>query len=226
MTEMIYSGRDNLIAMRAAKRYNAAIVEIVEQAICGPRVIDFGAGEGLFADLIGRRHPPPLCVESDKCLRDELATRGFAVADTLAALPTGEFDFAYTLNVLEHIEDDRQVLRDLRRCLRPGGCLFVFVPACPVLFGPMDRHVGHVRRYRKAELREKLDAAGFSVDSLAYFDSIGFLAALAHRMLARGGEISPGSVAWYDQWVFPLSRRIDTALKPLVGKNLVAVAHR
>lgn len=225
MTEILYSGRDNLIAMRAANRYNAAIVKMVEQAICGPRVIDFGAGEGLFADIVRQRHASPVCVESDNHLRSELAARGFTVAEMLSALPTGEFDFAYSLNVLEHIENDGQVLRDLRRCLRPGGRLLVFVPACPVLFGPMDRHVGHVRRYRKAELSEKLGTAGFSVDSLAYFDSIGFLAALVHRMLARGGAVSPSSVAWYDHWVFPLSRRIDILLKPLVGKNLVAVAH-
>lgn len=224
MSEIGYTGRDNLSAMHAAKHYNAAILQVIEQAICGTRVIDFGAGDGLFADLVARRHAAPLCVEADHDLRQQLRTRGLDVCDTLATLASGRFDFAYSLNVLEHIDDDGAILRELRRCLRPGGRVLIFVPAFPLLYGAMDRQVGHVRRYRKLELGEKLSAAGFSVERLVYFDSLGFMAALAHRLLARNGAISPNSVAWYDRWIFPLSARMDKVLNRLIGKNLIAVA--
>ncbi len=61
------------------------------------------------------------------------------------------------LNVLEHLEDDRMVLRQMRQLLQPGGRLLLLVPAHPVLFNGIDESVHHYRRYTARELREKLE---------------------------------------------------------------------
>ncbi len=64
-------------------------------------------------------------------------------------------------NVLEHIEDDRATLADMFAVLRRAGASILLVPALARLYGTLDEHLRHFRRYEKAELEEKLAAAGF-----------------------------------------------------------------
>jgi 2-polyprenyl-3-methyl-5-hydroxy-6-metoxy-1,4-benzoquinol methylase len=74
-------------------------------------------------------------------------------------------------DVLEHIDDDAETLRFLRSVVEPGGHLVLTVPAHPFLFDEMDVLAHHRRRYRRSELREKLQAAGFEVRLLTHFMS-------------------------------------------------------
>src|SRR5262249_7390643 len=74
-------------------------------------------------------------------------------------------------DVLEHIDDDAGTLRFLRTILEPGGYLVLTVPAHPFLLDEMDVLAPHRRRYRRSELREKLEAAGFDVRRLTHFMS-------------------------------------------------------
>jgi hypothetical protein len=90
----------------------------------------------------------------------------------------------------------------------------------------MDRAVGHVRRYRKRELRELVLGAGFRVTDCRYVDSLGFFAALAYRAVSRSGRLRPASVERYDRFVFPLSRVVDRLAARWVGKNLLLEARR
>jgi hypothetical protein len=67
--------------------------------------------------------------------------------------------------------------------------------------------------------------ADFEVVSLRYFDSFGFLAALAIRLLEKFGlfEYSAGTVGLYDRRIFPISRIGDRIFGSILGKNLYCV---
>jgi SAM-dependent methyltransferase len=135
------------------------------------------------------------------------------------------FDLIYSINVLEHIQDDLAVLRLLYKCLKDGGRLKVLVPAFKLLYGRMDEHVGHVRRYSRGALNALLKDAGFESAELCYFDSIGFFASLLYKLTGGRGDIDPADVSKYDRYVFPLSARLDEAFfKRALGKNLMAGA--
>ena len=224
-SETTYSGRDNLEAMKQATRYNDFLVNLVRTNAVGNTVLDHGAGAGTFAKPIARAGQSVLCMEPDENLRAELAESGLDVAASLGDVASRSVDSAYTLNVLEHIEDDAGAVAELYRCLRPGGRLFVYVPAFEVLFSQMDRHVGHFRRYRRPMLVSLLKEAGFNVGSARYVDSLGFLATLVYRLVGdRSGSVSSGQVALYDSIVFPVSRVIDFIVAGSFGKNLAVVA--
>jgi len=81
----------------------------------------------------------------------------------------GEFDVAGAFDVIEHIEDDRAVLRALREALVPGGGLLLTVPQHPYLWSEYDVHARHVRRYRATDLRAKLVEAGFEIVKMTSF---------------------------------------------------------
>ena len=223
-----YSGHENLETMAAALRYNGWLTALVARHAgeCR-RILDFGAGTGIFAASLAARGYDVVAVEPDATLRGAIAARGIGVVDSLESVAPASFGFAYSLNVLEHIDDDVGVLRALHATLRPGGTLLLYVPAFPLLTTSMDRAVGHVRRYLRAELQSKLAAAGFEGARLRYADSLGFFATLAFKTADPGdGRIRLRPLVFYDRAVFPVSRRIDAITGRWFGKNLYAVARR
>ena len=206
-----YSGTANLEVMAEAVRYNAFLNAWVYGGVSGAAaVLDFGAGLGTFARALSARGLSVRCVEPDAAQRAVIAEAGLPVHASLQEVQPAALDLVYTLNVLEHIEDDLQALADIRRVLRHGGRLFVYVPAFQCLYSSMDQRVGHVRRYRKAELVEKLRQAGYRVSRAEYVDSLGFLAAWVYKTTDRsGGHLNLRALAFYDRWCFPVSRWLD-----------------
>ncbi len=225
-TGFTYSGVDNLEAMQHANNYNRYLTEVVKRYVDGSDVLDFGAGAGTFADPVSHNRARVCCLEPDATLRAQLAADGFETFAELSAVPHHSLDSIYTLNVLEHIEDDRGTLQALGACLRDNGRLLVYVPAFSVLYSAMDQKVGHFRRYSRTDLVEKLEAAGFKIRHARYVDSLGFLVTLLYKLVDRrgSGSISPGSVKIYDRFVFPLSLWVDRLTGGRFGKNLLVVA--
>jgi SAM-dependent methyltransferase len=76
---------------------------------------------------------------------------------------TAEFDVIGAFDVVEHIEQDSQVLHEIYRALKPGGGAMFTVPQHPWLWSDQDERACHVRRYCRHELADKLAQAGFQV---------------------------------------------------------------
>jgi SAM-dependent methyltransferase len=223
-----YSGRDNLVAMREAHRYNAYLHGlIVQHAPPSGTWLDFGAGGGQFAIPLQKAGNDVVALEVDPVLAASIAAKGVLTRNSLDEVAEESISYVYTLNVLEHISDDAQALRHLYRKLKPGGKLLIYVPAFQQLYSSMDTLVGHYRRYEKGPLREMVAKAGFTVESAGYADSLGYFASLVYKWLPqRDGTITPGSVALYDRWAFPISRLMDRFLWRWLGKNVYLVARK
>lgn len=228
MSPTDYSGRDNLEVMKDAINYNKYLSDlIVISAKTNEVICDFGAGSGTFCLPLAAAGYHVICVETDPVLSASLASEGMTVLNDLQQAEDGSIDYIYSLNVLEHIEDDAGVAELWYRKLRPGGRLTVYVPAFQVLFSSMDHKVGHIRRYSKDELCEKLSGAGFDISESNYADSIGFFATLVYKLIGKSdGTINKKTLMFYDRWIFPLSRRLDTVTNQILGKNVYALAVR
>lgn len=221
-----YSGTDNLEVMAEAKNYNAFLNRLVEQHTTGAmHVIDFGAGIGTFAAPLQAAGRQIIAIEPDAGQRRHMESLGLRCAEDISHLEDNWADAIYTMNVLEHIEDDLAALRTLNMKLRPGGRLLIYVPAFQILFSSMDRKVGHYRRYNKNELTRKVLQAGFHIAERRYADSLGFLATLLYLWLGSDkGDINREALKLYDGAVFPVSRVIDRLASPFFGKNLYLLA--
>jgi len=160
-------------------------------------------------------------------MRRGLGERGVTAASSTSGLANASFDYVYTLNVLEHIEDHEAALRQLHDKLKPGGRLLIYVPAFPILYSSMDARVGHIRRYTRRGLVAIVKAAGFDVATVAYVDSLGFLATLVFKWLgSKDGGVNRTALKAYDRAVFPLSRLLDFITRRWFGKNLLLLATR
>ncbi len=89
-----------------------------------------------------------------------------ARATTPLPFPDASFELVCLFEVLEHLEDDAGFLREVARVLAPGGTLFFSCPVNPQYWTYYDKVVGHERRYRGSELRERVSAAGFQIDQV------------------------------------------------------------
>ena len=104
------------------------------------------------------------------------------------------FDIIGIFDVLEHIEDDQQVLEQCRKALREHGRLALTVPASPALWGPFDEFSHHRRRYVRRNLRKKLERAGFTIERATHFMFFLYPVVYALRFLkARAGRAGAGS---------------------------------
>lgn len=228
MKDSAYTGTDNLEVMREAVNYNRWLIDLVKKrARIGDRLLDFGAGVGTFAVALASAGYQVICVEPDAAQGATIAQHGLTAHVDLKSIGDETVDFAYTYNVLEHIEDDRAALAELSRKIRRGGKLLVYVPAFDVLYTSMDQKVGHVRRYRIGDLVRKVQHVGLTVREAEYVDSLGFVATLAYRALGSDtGEINRSALRAYDRFVFPVSRIVDRVARHLFGKNVLLVAER
>lgn len=135
-------------------------------------------------------------------------------------------DSAMSFNVFEHIGDDQTAMRNVCEALPTGGTFVLFVPASMKIYGPMDRQLGHHRRYTGMELRSKLERAGFQLRILRHVNSLGFFAWFVSSRLHRDGGFrgGTGAVAAYDRYVIPVVRAAERRLAPPFGQSLLAVA--
>ena len=231
----MYSGISQLSKVEEnLENYNQFIVKKILNWIPNRNrltmTMDFGAGSGSLAAIFrAETGISPICVEIDPKLTKLLREGGFKHRNNLSGI-SNYFDFAYSSNVLEHIEKDQLAINEIFNSLTPGAYFAIYVPAFELLFSKMDESVGHVRRYSKSELVKKVRNADFTIVNVEFVDSIGFFASLLARVLKFDSTSSTGSssaLRIYDRWVFPVSRTLDLlGFKRILGKNLFLVARK
>jgi SAM-dependent methyltransferase len=198
---------------------------IIEENGC---ILEFGAGTGFLAELFRSQYQiEPDCIELDPSLVTLVKSKQFRCFQFLRET-SQDYAAIYTSNVLEHIEDDEAILRELYDSLIPGGVIGIYVPAHPILYSMMDKEIGHIRRYTRSELKNKVQDAGFTIQSLTYDDFIGFFASLFVKIVGykNGAKLgSKNSLIFYDKIIYPVSRTLDfVGFRHILGKNLILVA--
>jgi 2-polyprenyl-3-methyl-5-hydroxy-6-metoxy-1,4-benzoquinol methylase len=129
------------------------------------------------------------------------------------------------IDVLEHIEHDRDELRAAARRLKPGGTIVVMSPAHQSLFTPFDAAIGHFRRYNRRQL-EALTPPNTRLVRMRYLDSVGLTLTLGNRLLLHSSSPSARQVLFWDRCCIPIARRLDPLLGGRLGKSIFAVWRR
>jgi SAM-dependent methyltransferase len=130
-------------------------------------------------------------------------------------------DTVVCLNVLEHVEDDLQGLRNIHGALTPGGRAIILVPQDQKLYGPLDAALGHFRRYSKEELRGRMEQAGFRVDAILDFNRISRPGWYLNGKVFRRAKLGRYQLRLFDRLVW-LWRRIDASL-PWPATSIIGI---
>jgi SAM-dependent methyltransferase len=140
------------------------------------------------------------------------------------ALRRERIDTIVCLNVLEHIEEDAASLADFASVLEPGGRLVLLVPAMPALYGSLDVHLNHFRRYDRAPLGELVTRAGFDVQTLRYLNRPGVFGWWLNSRVLKRRVLPRGQLAAF-RWIQPLLR-LEENSDPSFGMSLLVLATR
>jgi SAM-dependent methyltransferase len=154
----------------------------------GMSLLDVGCGTGALLEALAGRYQAVGLEPSERAV-EFCRLRGLSMVrqgTPETYVPPRRFDLATMFDVLEHIPDDAGTLRRIHGFLTPGGHLLLTVPAYRFLWSPQDDAVHHLRRYTLRPLRALVEAAGFTVLHMTFFNTLLFPAALVRRLTARG----------------------------------------
>ena len=161
-----------------------------------PRILDIGCGTGGNLETLsgfGQAEGVDISIEAlDFCRARGLNNVREGAAETLP-YESESFDLVTGLDVVEHLDDDVSGLREMRRVLRPGGRMLLFVPAFMFLWGVQDDVSHHRRRYTLSELKQKLQQAGMNVERASYANISFFGPILLGRLFMRVSGLRPAS---------------------------------
>ncbi|MFZ4289098.1 class I SAM-dependent methyltransferase [Variovorax sp. HJSM1_2] len=124
-----------------------------------------------------------------------------------------EFDVIGAFDVIEHIEEDQQVLSQMYDALKPGGRILITVPQHSWLWSETDEYACHVRRYSAAELHSKIELAGFKIERSTSFVSLLLPAMMASRL---GKRKEKEEHAFDPLAEFNISSRLNAALEQVL----------
>lgn len=159
----------------------------------GLRVLDVGCGAGNMIHHLSRygrvigidNNPIPLKIALQRGYDARLAS-----AEDVP-FHAESFDMVAALDLIEHCDDDVQILEECYRVCTPSGLIAVTVPAFQWLWSNNDAINKHKRRYSASELRVKLQGVGFAIKRLTYNNTFIFPMAAALILARRGTEREP-----------------------------------
>ncbi len=220
-----------LLEQPSLPRYRAWEWDAVASHL-GRSVLEIGAGMGVFSEQLAGAGLERLVLgdtEDFFLARLEQIYAGRDDIEIIRVSLPGRIDLedpvesAVAMNVLEHIEDDVQALRDVAAVVVPGGTIVLWVPAYMQLYGNFDRKLGHVRRYTPRSLRGAVERAELTVRLLRPINLLGGLAWWAAVRRGRVDRANPRLARIYDSIVVPASRTIERAITPPFGQSLLCV---
>jgi SAM-dependent methyltransferase len=221
--------------MSRATRYFAWQARIAKQHL-GRRVIETGCGTGNFArHLVDRELVVSLdvveeCVERARTRFAAHPNMQFHYLDVqdpeFLSLKALRPDSIVCVNVLEHVRDDRLALEHMQQVLVPGGRAVFLLPAFASLYGPIDRNLGHFRRYSKGPWRKLAESTGFRVAHLRYFNFLGFFGWWANSRIFHREAQSESQIEIFDRFAVPVMSRVESWIEPPVGQSIYTVLEK
>ena len=161
-----------------------------------PRILDVGCGTGanlLMLSQYGDAEGVDVSEDALSFCRERGLEKVTLGAGEALPYDDATFDLVTAFDVVEHMDDDLAGLSEMRRVLRPGGRVLLFVPTFMFLWGVQDDVSNHRRRYRLPELRRVLEQAGFEIERTTYANITFFFPILLMRKLMRLTGIKPSS---------------------------------
>lgn len=217
-----YRGRHRFL-LHAIRRHLARFAPEAERF----RIIDLGGGCGGWLSYLWQHKFPvaelALADSSETALRHAALHLPESVVlyqvDLLRLQWESRWDLAFLLDVLEHIPQQEEALRQIHEAMAPGGLLFVTVPALEVFWTWNDEFAHHQRRYRRSDFRRLADACGYQLLDARYF--LFFLSPLllASR-IAAGIQFRVSSSS--EEWRRHLMEMMHKVPHPIVNSVLTA----
>jgi len=232
--EIIKGQADNSLTIN----YNKWIFDCICPYI-GNRVMDVGAGSGNFLPYLLNRE---LIVAIDVLdifidnLRRSCGSQSNVYIfkcdiqdDNIMQVSSRyNIDTVICNNVLEHVRDDLNALKNIHKILNNRGNLILVLPAFRFLYSKWDKSVGHFRRYDFKDIKEKLTISSFSIQKNFYMNVVGLFGWFLNGKILRNTPTKSCLVrrqaVFFDRYIVRPLRKLETICRPPFGQSLIIIA--
>jgi len=223
--------------LEIGKTYSKWIFSILNPFI-GKRIMEAGCGVGLMIENYLNKEFIIACDINDNYI--EVVKKRYVKIDKVNFLKLNienlskqeikslikiKLDTIISINVLEHIKNDRQAIVNFYKILPSQGHLLIFVPALPQIYGTIDEGFGHYRRYTKKEIELKIQEAGFKIREIRYFNFIGIFWWFIMGKIIKQKNL-PKATGFLLKMIVPLIQNIESIISIPVGQSLIVVAEK
>lgn len=203
------------------------------------RVLDIGTSTGTNLRMLRElsyRHVTGLDFSQDAIRFCEEKGLGPVRQGDVCAMPFADesFDLVLATDIVEHVDDDRQALKEIARVLAPGGTVLITVPAFQALWGLQDDVAQHKRRYTQKMLAEIVAGAALQMERRYYFNYLLFAPIWVARKLIHflnlrlesENRVNTRALNRILSLVFEFDIRTAPAIHPPFGVSILAIAQK
>lgn len=239
-TDLTYSreGDQNLQTIDRAQSFCDWMFSQVVPYLHG-NILEVGSGRGTYSSRVLRAFPDSHIVLSDidesyvQTLKEQ-----FGADDRVSVVKldlTQKADFAaighpvnsaFSLNVMEHIEDDVLAFNNIHDALDPGGTYVTLTPAHRWLYNCIDKAIDHYRRYDRKMMREKIARTPFRIERMFYFNFLSIAGWYVNGNIRKKSIINETAMGLFNKLV-PMLRPIEKyILRQSIGLSLITVLRK
>lgn len=221
-------------AIVEARGYNQWIINFYKDYIRGD-VLEIGVGHGSFVRYMpstitsytGFDIDPDLIKHAKKFnpgiayICGDLSDSSFE-----KRIENRKFDTILCINVLEHIPNHGQALKNMLSALKTDGAILLFVPAFMELYQDMDKLAGHERRYVVNDLKKLCEENSCILKKWSYFNSIGGFGWWLNKFRKHANLNSHSinsQIKFFEKYVLPFSKLLQKCTAKFFGQSLYAV---
>lgn len=230
--EIDLEGLETLNVIEKANKFNKWMYETIKP-YCKGRILEIGCGIGNISEFFIQDSQE--IVFSD--LRDnylEIVSKKFSNPVLKMDLVDAEFeskyedllntfDTVFALNVIEHIENDKQAIANCKKLLKKGGNLIILVPAYQFLYNSFDTELEHFRRYTKNSLENIIQHNQLKIKKTFYFNVIGILGWFFSGSILKKKTIPEGQMGLFNKLV-PVFKMADLITFKKIGLSVICIS--
>lgn len=223
-------GSKILLSLSRAKKFNHWMADTIRPFI-GRDILEIGSGIGnITQELMAGKHYYASDINSFylemidrfRLHNPRLDTVFLDLKDVNPISgPPARFDTVICLNVIEHLDDDRQAMKNISALLKEDGKAIILVPRGQGLYGSQDEVLGHKRRYSESMIRELEGESGLQLVELIGFNKSSVIPWFINGRILRKRTFSRVQIGILDVFI-PIIKRIDPYL-PWPPLSLIAV---
>lgn len=223
--------KQNVESMGQAAWYNQWILQKITKYLKG-NILEVGFGPGNFTQSL-MKYGQIWAIDIDpdylkviKSVVKNKAKAGFGdIEEGEYFFKNKKFDSIVCFNVLEHIKNDGKAMDNLSQLLKPKGKLALLVPAHQLLFGSIDKSIGHFRRYDKKRIIKIAESSNLKIIHSQRINFIGAIGWWFEGKVLKKKHINAAKVALFDKiarYILPLEDIFEIP----IGTSILLVAQK
>ena len=224
MSKIKYDGYE-LEYFDSAYNFRKYQLQLIKKYLEG-NLAEVGPGKGEFVNYYIKFLKSVMLIEPDKNLFKNLKkkhkNKKIKIINTTINKVKKKFNSVMYFDVLEHIKDDFNEIKNAKTKCKKNGYLIFSVPAYQTFYNEFDKSVGHFKRYNKKDFKKLSIKANLKIEKLIYYDSFGLLLLILNKIFNFSNTNLKNKISFWNFFI-PLSRLIDFVTFNKFGKSLICV---